>query len=37
MMKDLDFEYPHKMERIRIKQDMMKLIDEEEKYFADKA
>jgi len=30
MLRDLEFEYPHKLEKIRIKADMMKLIEAEE-------
>jgi len=35
MMRDLEFEYPMKLERIRIKANMLEMIEEEEKKFLD--
>lgn len=37
MLKDLDFEYPMKLERLKIKADMLELIEEEEKKFLNKS
>jgi len=33
MLKDIDFEYPHKVEWLRIKADMMRLVEAEEEKF----
>lgn len=30
MQADLEFEYPHKLERIKVRADMLKFLDEEE-------
>ena len=31
MMKDLDYEYPHKLERLHMKKNIHKILDEEER------
>ena len=36
MYQDLEYEYPHKLERLRIKADMMNLIEAEEEKLKDK-
>jgi len=34
-MKDLEYEYPMKLERLKLKANMIELIEEEEKKFLD--